>query len=60
MLQVLGTWGDKKLYGKVSMAAVGSTFVFDAAGKLDLVYPKVKAQGHAAKVLEDTRKQGSV
>jgi peroxiredoxin len=42
------------------MGSVGSTFVFDAAGKLDQVYPKVKAQGYAAKVLEDTRKQGSV
>jgi peroxiredoxin Q/BCP len=56
MLQALGAWGEKKLYGKVSMGAVRSTFVFDAAGKLLRLYPKVKAQGHAAKVLEDIRK----
>lgn len=59
MLQALGAWGEKKLYGKVSMGAVRSTFVFDAKGKLVQVYPKVKAQGHAAEVLEDIRKQGS-
>jgi len=58
MLQALGAWGEKKLYGKVSMGAVRSTFVLDAGGKLVRVYPKVKAKGHAAKVLEDIQKQG--
>ena len=55
MLKALGAWGEKKLSGKVSMGAVRSTFVFDKAGKLVLLYPKVKAKGHAAKVLEDIR-----
>ncbi len=41
------------------MGAVRTRFVFDAAGKLVQVYPKVKAQGHAARVLEDIRKLGS-
>jgi peroxiredoxin Q/BCP len=57
MLQALGAWGEKKLYGKVSMGAVRSTFVFNAEGKLIRVYPKVKAKGHAAGVLEDIRNQ---
>jgi len=57
MLQALGAWGEKKLYGKVSMGAVRSTFVFDAAGKVVRLYPKVKAKGHAARVLEDIQKQ---
>jgi peroxiredoxin Q/BCP len=58
MLQALGAWGEKKLYGKVSMGAVRSTFVFNAEGKLVRLYPKVKAKGHAAGVLKDIRKQG--
>ena len=57
MLQALGAWAEKKLYGKVSMGPVRSTFVFDAAGNLLRLYPKVKPQGHAAKVLEDIRKR---
>ncbi len=57
MLQALGAWGEKKLYGKVSMGAVRSTFVFDATGKAVRLYPKVKAKGHAARVLEDIQKQ---
>jgi len=37
---------------------VRSTFVFDAGGKLVRLYPKVKAKGHAAGVLEDIQQQG--
>jgi thioredoxin-dependent peroxiredoxin len=59
MLHALGAWGEKKLYGKLSTGAVRSTFVFDAEAKLIRVYPKVKARGHAAKVMEDIRKQRS-
>lgn len=59
MLQALGAWGEKKLYGRVSMGAIRSTFIFDAAGKLIRLYSKVKAKGHAAKVLEDIQEQGS-
>jgi peroxiredoxin Q/BCP len=49
----LGAWGEKKLYGKVSMGAIRSTFVSDSKGKLIKVYPKVKAKGHAEQVLDD-------
>ena len=53
LLQALGAWGEKKLYGKVSQGAIRSTFVADAKGKLITVYPKVKAKGHAEQVLAD-------
>lgn len=43
------------MYGKVSQGAIRSTFVADATGKLSTVYPKVKAKGHAEKVLEDLK-----
>ena len=53
LMKELGAWGEKKLYGKVSMGAIRSTFVSDAKGKLSKVYPKVKAKGHAEQVLTD-------
>ncbi|BEQ13553.1 hypothetical protein FAK_06190 [Desulfoferula mesophila] len=55
LMQALGAWGEKKMYGKVSQGAIRSTFVADATGKLSTVYPKVKAKGHAEKVLEDLK-----
>ena len=53
LIKALGAWGEKKLYGKVSQGAIRSTFIANAKGKLTKVYPKVKAKGHAAQVLED-------
>jgi peroxiredoxin Q/BCP len=47
-----GAWREKTLYGKKSMGIVRSTFVIDAAGKVAKVYRSVKAEGHAAQVLE--------
>ncbi len=53
LMQELGAWGEKKLYGKLSLGAIRSSFASDAKGKLIRVYPKVKAKGHAQEVLED-------
>ncbi len=55
MLQAYGAWGEKKLYGKVSMGTIRTTVVVDAGGNVELFYAKVKAKGHAAKVLADMR-----
>lgn len=52
-IQAYEAWGEKKLYGKVSMGIIRSTVVIDPDGKVAIHYPKVKAKGHAAKVLED-------
>lgn len=41
----------KNMYGKQVMGIERSTFFFDAQGQLQTVWPKVKAQGHAAAVL---------
>ena len=51
LIQALGAWGEKKLYGKVSQGPIRSTFIANQSGKLVKVYPKVKAKGHAAIVL---------
>ena len=53
LMQALGFWGEKKMYGKVTQGAIRSTFVVSAAGEVLYVYPKVKAKGHAEQVLGD-------
>lgn len=49
--EAFGVWQEKKLYGKTSMGIVRSTFVVDATGTVQAVFPKVKVDGHVAKVL---------
>lgn len=43
-------WGEKKLYGKVSVGVIRSTVLIDPTGKVAHHYPRVKAQGHAEQV----------
>ena len=43
---------EKKLYGKIHMGIVRSTFVIDEKGVLRQEFRKVKVKGHAEEVLE--------
>ena len=52
MLEKYGVWQEKKLYGKVFMGIVRSTFLIDSEGKIVKIWPKVRVKGHAAEVLE--------
>ena len=47
-----GVWQEKKLYGKVSMGVVRTTYVIDEDGMLEMVMPKVKPDTNAAEILE--------
>jgi peroxiredoxin Q/BCP len=47
-----GAWGEKVLYGKKTVGMIRSTFVIDGEGIVRKVFPKVKVDGHADKVLE--------
>ena len=51
MLQAFGAWGEKKLYGKVSMGTLRKTFVFNGDGVLERVIEKVDTKNHAAQIL---------
>jgi peroxiredoxin Q/BCP len=42
------TYGEKSMYGKTVMGVIRSTFVIDAAGKIELALYNVKATGHVA------------
>jgi len=49
--QAFGAWKEKNMYGKKVMGIERSTFVIGPDGKIEKVYGKVKAKGHAAEVL---------
>ena len=48
-----GAWGEKTLYGKKSVGVIRSTFLVDADGTVGRAWYNVRADGHAAKVLEE-------
>ena len=50
-IQAYGVWQEKKLYGKVSMGVVRSSFIIDAQGNIEKVIPKVKPDTNAAEIL---------
>ena len=51
--EAYGAWGEKTLYGKKSIGVIRSTFLIDADGTVARPWYHVKADGHAAKVLEE-------
>ena len=54
-IQAYGVWQEKKLYGKVSMGVVRTTFVIDGHGVIEKVMPKVKPDTNAEEVLSYLR-----
>ncbi len=51
-IQAYGVWQEKKLYGKVSMGVVRSTFIIDEQGNIEKVMPKIKPDTNAAEILD--------
>lgn len=51
-IKAYGVWQEKKLYGKVSMGVVRTTFVIDGQGNIEKIMPKVKPDTNAAELLE--------
>ena len=49
--QAFGVWKEKNMYGRKMMGIERSTFVIGQDGKIEKIYGKVKAKGHAAQVL---------
>jgi len=47
-----GAYGEKVMYGKKVTGMIRSTFVIDGGGVVRKVFPRVKVDGHADKVLE--------
>ena len=51
--QAFGVWKEKNMYGRKVMGIERSTFVISAEGKIEKIYGKVKAKGHAEEVLAE-------
>jgi peroxiredoxin Q/BCP len=52
LAKAYGVWKEKNMYGKIVMGIERTTFIIDADGKVARIFAKVKADGHADKVLE--------
>ena len=51
--EAYGVWKEKTMYGRKSMGIERTTFVIGPDGKIEKIYGKVKAKGHAAAVLAE-------
>ena len=52
VMEAYGAYGEKMMYGKKVVGVIRSTFIIDGKGKIERTWYSVKADGHAAKVLE--------
>jgi peroxiredoxin Q/BCP len=53
VMRAYGAYGEKKLYGKLVVGVIRSTFVVDEDGTIALAQYNVKATGHVAKLRRD-------
>lgn len=51
-IQGYDVWKEKKLYGKVSMGVVRTTYIIDEEGIIEKAMPKVKPDTNANEILE--------
>ncbi|ANF23471.1 peroxiredoxin [Thermococcus piezophilus] len=56
LIKALGAWGKKKSYGKEYEGVIRSTFILNPEGEIVWKKIKVRAKGHASKVLEEAKK----
>ena len=53
VIKAYGVWQEKKLYGKVSMGIVRTTYIIDENGFVEKVMPKVKPDTNAQEILAE-------
>ncbi len=56
-IEAYDVWQERKLYGKVSMGVVRTTYIIDGNGIIEAVMPKVKPDTNAADVLAYLQEQ---
>ncbi|HEV2360692.1 MAG TPA: thioredoxin-dependent thiol peroxidase [Acidimicrobiales bacterium] len=52
VMTAYGAYGEKTLYGKKTVGVIRSTFLVGPDGRIEKAWYHVRADGHAAKVLE--------
>ena len=53
-----GVLQEKNMYGRKVMGIVRTTFIIGPDGKIEHIFPKVKAEGHAEEVLTYLKESG--
>lgn len=51
ILKAYGVWGEKKLYGRISLGVKRTTFLIDEDGVIRHVFKRPKVQEHTAEIL---------
>lgn len=52
VLQAFGAWGEKKMYGKITIGTIRKTFIFDENGTLERIIEKVNTKAHTSQILD--------
>lgn len=52
VMEMYGAWGEKNMYGKITMGTIRCTYIIDRNGIIEKVYKKVNTATHG----EDVRK----
>ena len=52
MLQAFGAWGEKKMYGKITLGTLRRTFIFNEDGILERIIEKVDTKNAAGQIME--------
>ncbi len=50
--EAYGVWAEKSMYGRKYMGVVRTTFLIDAAGRIERVIAKVDTKNHARQILD--------
>lgn len=56
VIEAYGAWAKKKMRGREYWGTVRTTYLIDPEGRVAKVWRRVRARGHAAKVLEELRR----
>ena len=52
VMEAYGAWGEKNMYGRVTVGVIRSTVIIDPEGRIAHHWMRVKSKGHAEKVRE--------
>ncbi|WP_106397784.1 thioredoxin-dependent thiol peroxidase [Actinocorallia populi] len=53
VLQAYAAYGEKKLYGRITVGVIRSTFLIDEEGKIEKAYYNVRATGHVSRLRKE-------
>jgi thioredoxin-dependent peroxiredoxin len=50
--EAYGVWKEKSMYGRTFMGVERTTFIIDAKGRIERIFPKVRVRGHVDEVTD--------